>query len=50
MSQHQLAEPVGVSHQAASAIETNKHAPSFDVASRIADIFETSVDDVFGFD
>jgi len=50
MTQRELAERVGVSRQSINAIETNKHAPSLEVAFRIADVFETPVDDVFSFD
>ena len=50
MTQRELAERVGVSRQTINAIETNKHAPSLELAFRIADVFETSVDDVFVFD
>jgi len=50
MSQRELAERVGVSRQTMNATEANKHAPSLELAFRIADVFETSVDDVFAFD
>ena len=50
ITQRELAERVGVSRQTINAIETNKHAPSLELAFRIADVFETSVEDVFVFD
>ena len=50
MTQRELAGRVGVSRQTINAIETNKHAPSLELAFRIADVFETSVEDVFVFD
>ena len=50
MMQRELAERVGVGRQSINAIETNKHAPSLELAFRIADVFETPVDDVFAFD
>ncbi len=50
MTQRELAERVGVSRQTINAIETNKHAPALELAFRIADVFETSVEDVFVFD
>ena len=50
MTQRELAERVSVSRQTINAIETNKHAPSLELAFRIADVFETSVEDVFVFD
>ena len=50
MTQKELAERVGVSRQTINAIEANKHAPSLELAFRVADVFETSVEDVFVFD
>ena len=50
MTQRELAERVGVSRQTINAIEAKKHAPSLDLAFRIADVFETAVDYVFEFD
>ena len=50
LTQRELAERVGVSRQTINAIESNKHAPSLELAFRIADVFETSVEDVFAFD
>ncbi len=49
-SQRELAERVGVSCQTINAIEANKHAPSLELAFQLADVFETSVEDVFVFD
>ncbi len=50
MTQKELAERVGVSRQTINAIEANKHAPSLELAFRIADVFETAVDYIFEFD
>ena len=50
MTQKQLAELVGVSRQTMNAIENCKHAPTIDVAIRIADIFREAVDTVFEYD
>ena len=50
MTQRELAERVGVSRQTINAIERSKHQPSLELAFRIADVFETSVEDVFAFD
>ncbi len=47
MTQKRLAELVGVSRQTMNAIENSKHAPTIDVAIRIADVFGVSVDDLF---
>ena len=47
MTQKRLAELVGVSRQTMNAIENSKHAPTIDIAIRIADVFGISVDDLF---
>ena len=49
MTQKRLAELVGVSRQTLNAIENSKHAPTIDVAIRIADVFGVSVDQLFEF-
>lgn len=50
MTQKQLADLVGVSRQTINAIENNKHAPTIDVAVRIADVFRECVDCLFGYE
>jgi len=50
MTQKQLAEHVGVSRQTMNAIENGRHAPTVDVAIRIADVFRISVDQLFDLD
>ena len=50
MTQKQLAELVGVSRQTMNAIENSKHAPTVDVAIRIADVFGVSIDEMCEFD
>jgi putative transcriptional regulator len=47
MTQKQLAESVGVSRQTLNAIENSKHAPTIDIAIRIADVFGVPVDGLF---
>jgi putative transcriptional regulator len=47
MTQKQLAGRVGVSRQTMNAIENRRHAPTVDVAFRIADVFGISVDQLF---
>lgn len=47
MTQKHLAERVGVSRQTMNAIENSKHAPTIDVAIRIADVFGIFVDQLF---
>lgn len=46
-SQADLGERVGVSRQAINAVETGKHDPSLALAFKIAEVFETQVEDVF---
>ena len=50
MTQADLAERVGVTRQTIIAIEKGKYAPSLEVAFRIAQVFDESVDRVFEFD
>jgi putative transcriptional regulator len=50
MTQKQLAECVGVSRQTMNAIENCRHAPTIDVAIRIADVFGITVDELFNLD
>jgi len=47
MTQKHLAERVGVSRQTMNAIENGRHAPTVDVAIRIADVFHITVDELF---
>ncbi|RMX07961.1 transcriptional regulator [Corticibacter populi] len=47
LTQADLAERLGVSRQAVNALETEKHAPSLDLAFRISAIFNQSVEDIF---
>jgi putative transcriptional regulator len=47
MTQKHLAERVGVSRQTMNAIENGRHAPTVDVAIRIADVFGITVDQLF---
>lgn len=50
MTQKHLAERVGVSRQTMNAIENGRHAPTVDVAIRIADVFRITVDQLFDLD
>lgn len=50
MTQKKLAEYVGVSRQTVNAIERNKYSPSLEVAFRIANIFGTSVENIFFYE
>lgn len=49
MTQAQLAEKVGVTRQTIVAIEGDKYSPSLELAFRIAHIFNTPINDVFGY-
>ncbi|WYX30821.1 helix-turn-helix transcriptional regulator [Achromobacter denitrificans] len=46
-TQADLAERLGVSRQAVNALETEKHAPSLDLAFRISTLFKRRIEDVF---
>ena len=47
MTQAELAEKVGVTRQSIIAMERGKYDPSLKVAFRLAEIFGTSVDNLF---
>ena len=49
-SQGELSQRLGVSRQAINAIETEKHDPSLDLAFRIAQLFQCSIEQVFQFE
>ena len=49
MTQSELADQVGVTRQTIYAIEKNKYSPSLEVAFRIADVFETPLEQVFQY-
>ena len=46
MTQKQLAETVGVSRQTLNAIEGGKYSPSLEVAFRIANALDVTLDEV----
>jgi putative transcriptional regulator len=50
MTQKHLAERVGVSRQTMNAIENGRHAPTVELAIRIADVFGITVDQLFDLD
>ena len=50
MTQADLAEKAGVSRQTIMAIESGKSAPTLELAFRIADAFNVSITEVFGFE
>jgi putative transcriptional regulator len=49
MSQQALADAVGVTRQTIIAIEKNKYSPSLEVAFKIAQVFECSLEQVFSY-
>ena len=50
MTQQQLAEAIGVSRQTINAIESGKFVPSTVLALKMAQIFETPVEEIFMLD
>jgi putative transcriptional regulator len=48
-SQGELSQRLGVSRQAINAIETEKHDPSLELAFRMAQLFEMSIEQIFEF-
>jgi putative transcriptional regulator len=46
-SQQDLANLLEVSRQSVNAIETGRYDPSLPLAFRIADVFETQIEDIF---
>jgi len=46
-SQQDLAERLEVSRQSVNAIETGRYDPSLPLAFRIADLFETTIEEIF---
>lgn len=47
ITQEELAGEVGVSRQTINAIETGKYSPSLELALKIADFFNTTVEEIF---
>ena len=50
MSQQALAEAVGVTRQTIIAIEKSRYSPSLEVAFRIADAFDVTLEVVFSYE
>ena len=46
-SQQDLADRLEVSRQSVNAIETGRYDPSLPLALRIADVFETQIEEIF---
>ncbi len=49
MTQQKLAEQVGVTRQTIMSIEKGKYSPSLELAFRMAQVFNTTIDEVFSF-
>ncbi len=47
MTQQELADKVGVTRQTILAIEKGKYSPSVGLALRLAEVFETAVEQLF---
>lgn len=47
MTQQELAKVLGVTRQTIAAIEAGKYSPSLEVAFCLADVFSTSLDELF---
>ncbi|GGW74620.1 helix-turn-helix transcriptional regulator [Alteromonas halophila] len=50
MTQSTLAKKVGVTRQTIMAIEKGKYSPSLEVAFKIAQVFDTPLQDVFFYE
>lgn len=49
MTQQELADRTGVTRQTIHAIEASKYSPSLELAFRIAQVFDVSIDQVFQY-
>jgi len=49
MTQKDLAIKVGVTRQTIVAIENSKYSPTLEVAFKIANVFKTDINTVFGY-
>lgn len=47
MTQEQVAEHIGVSRQTVIAIENNHYLPSLGLAFKLAQLFGTTIEDIF---
>ena len=50
MTQQELAKKTGVSRQTIVAIENEKYSPTLELAFKIADVFNTKLDEVFSYE
>ena len=49
ITQQELADQIGVTHQTVNAIELGKYSPSLEVAFQIAEVFDVPLDKVFQY-
>ena len=50
VTQEQLADSLGVTRQTIHAVESEKYNPSLELAFKIANYFDTTIEDVFQYD
>ncbi len=50
MTQQELADQIGVTRQTVNAIEGAKYSPTLEVAFRIVQVFNTSIEQVFRYE
>ncbi|HAJ9305196.1 TPA: helix-turn-helix transcriptional regulator [Listeria monocytogenes] len=50
LTQEDIAKKTGVTRQTINAIENNKYSPTLELAMRLAQIFNTSVEEIFQLD
>ena len=50
MTQQQLADKASVTRQTIVALEQGKYSPSLELAFRIAQVFNTPIEEVFSYD
>ena len=49
MTQKELAARVGVTRQTIVAIENSKYSPTLELAFKVAEVFQVSIEDVFQY-
>ena len=49
LTQEQLANLIGITRQTVIALEKNKYNPSLELAFRIANVFNCSIEDIFTY-
>jgi putative transcriptional regulator len=50
LTQEALADKVGVSRQTIIAIESDKYLPSLGLAFKIANVFHSTIEDIFSYE